>query len=95
MVGRALKRICIGAVLSSFLMGLMGCISIAPKVEPAPEPVKHRKVVHTTPAPKVTRYKKTVAKKVVKPAEEAPEKPPVIPALGGGTGNSGGGGSSW
>ena len=94
-VGRALKRIFIGAVLSSCLTGLTGCISFAPKVEPAPAPAKHHKVVRTTPTPKVTRYKKTVAKKVIKPAEEVPEKPPAIPALGGGTGSGGGGGSSW
>ncbi|TPM93824.1 hypothetical protein [Mesorhizobium sp. B2-1-3A] len=106
MVGRAAKQAFIGLVLTSILTGLVGCNSLPPKIEPTPEPTKHRKVVRTTPPTKVAKRKKGIvnkvnAKKVVAPAEEAsePEKPPVIPALGGsGSGGSGGGsagGHSW
>jgi starvation-inducible outer membrane lipoprotein len=94
MVGRAVKQAFIGALLTSVLMGLVGCTSLPPKIEPTPEPTKHRKVVRTTPPTKIVKRKKVIVKKVIVPAEEAPEKPPVIPALGGG-GGGGGGGHSW
>ena len=95
-VGRALKQAFIGTILSGLLAGLMGCTSLLPAVEPTPQ----RKVIRTTPPPKVVKYKNAVAKKVVtkkviKPVEEAPEKPPLIPALGGGSGGGSSGGSSW
>lgn len=86
----------IGTILSGVLAGLMGCTSVSPMFEPAP-PVKHRKVVRVAPQPKVVRYKKAATGKVIKPAEESPQKPPVIPSLGGSGGGSGGssGGGGW
>ena len=77
-----MKQALIGAVLTSVLTGLMGCTSLPPKIEPAPEPTKHRKVVRTTPTTKIVKRKKMSAKKVVKPVEET--APVVVPALGGG-----------
>ncbi|WP_192249245.1 hypothetical protein [Mesorhizobium caraganae] len=91
MVGKAFKQAFIGTIFSGVLAGLMGCTSVSPMFEPAP-PVEHRKVVRVAPQPKVVRYKKATTGKVIKPAEEAPQKPPVIPALGGGSGGGGGGG---
>jgi hypothetical protein len=93
-VGRALKQAFIGTILSGVLVGLTGCMSLAPKVEPTPQPTKHQKVVRTTPQTKVVKYKKVTAKKLIKPTEEAPVTPPVIPAMGGG-GNGGSGGGGW
>jgi len=95
-VGKALKQVFIGTILSGVLAGLMGCTSVAPMFEPAP-PVEHRKVVRVAPQPKVVRYKKATTGKVIKPAEETPQKPPVIPALGGSGGGGGGssGGGGW
>ncbi|TRC93655.1 hypothetical protein FJV76_03520 [Mesorhizobium sp. WSM4303] len=90
MVGKILKQAFFGAILSGVLAGLMGCTSVTPMFEPAP--VKHRKVVRVAPQPKVVRYKKATTSKVVKPAEETPQKPPVIPTLGG---SGGGGGGGW
>jgi hypothetical protein len=91
MVGRTSKQAIIGTILSGVLAGLMGCTSLSPRLEPTalvaqPQP----KVVGTTPPPKVIKHKKLTVKKVVKPVEENPVKPPVVPALGGG-GNGGGG----
>jgi len=94
MVGKALKQVFIGTVLSGVLVGLMGCTSVMSRFEPEP-PVKHRKVVRMTPQPKVVRYKKTTARKVIKPVQETLTQPPAIPSLnggGGGGGASGGGG---
>lgn len=90
-MGKALKQAFIGTIFSGVLAGLMGCTSVAPMFEPAP-PVEHRKVVRVAPQPKVVRYKKATTSKVVKPAEETPQKPPVIPTLGG---SGGGGGGGW
>jgi hypothetical protein len=91
MVGKALKQVFIGTILSGVLAGLMGCTSVSPMFEPAP-PVKHRKVVRVAPQPKVVRYKKATTGTVIKPAEEVPQKPAPIPVLGGGGGGGGGGG---
>jgi len=82
MVGKVFKQAFIGTIFSGVLAGLMGCTSVSPMFEPAP-PVEHRKVVRVAPQPKVVRYKKATTGKVIKPAEETPQKPPVIPALGG------------
>ena len=90
-MGKALKQGFIGTIFSGVLAGLMGCTSVSPMFEPAP-PVEHRKVVRVAPQPKVVRYKKATTSKVVKPAEETPQKPPVIPTLGG---SGGGGGGGW
>ncbi|ESZ46630.1 hypothetical protein ACYG9R_01385 [Mesorhizobium sp. RSR565B] len=100
MVGKAFKQTFgqafIGIILSGVLAGLMGCTSVSPMFEPAP-PAKHRKVVRVAPQPKVVRYNKATTGKVIKPAEETPQKPPVIPSLGGsgGGGGAGGGGGGW
>lgn len=97
-MGRAVKQALIGAVLTSVLTGLVGCTSLPPKIEPTPEPTKHRKVFRTMPPTKIVKRKKVSTKKVVVSAEEAPEpeKPPVIPALGGSGGGGGSaGGHSW
>ena len=91
-MGKALKQAFIGTIFSGVLAGLMGCTSVSPMFEPAP-PVKHRKVVRVAPQPKVVRYKKATTGKVVKPAEETPQKPPVIAPLGGGGGGGAGGGA--
>ncbi|WP_258051914.1 hypothetical protein [Mesorhizobium sp. INR15] len=93
-MGKALKQSIIATVLSGAIMGLTGCMSMAPRIEATEPPVKHRKIVHTTPPAKVVKYKKVAAKKVIKPAGEISEKPPVIPVLGGGNGGSGGSGGS-
>lgn len=97
-MGRALKQAFIGTILSGLLAGLMGCTSLLPAVEPTPQ----RKVIRTTPPPKVVKYKNAVAKKVVTkkvivPTEEAPVTQPVIPTMGGGNGGSGSGsgGGGW
>lgn len=90
-MGKALKQAFIGTIFSGVLAGLIGCTSVSPMFEPAP-PVEHRKVVRVAPQPKVVRYKKATTSKVVKPAEETPQKPPVIPTLGG---SGGGGGGGW
>ena len=95
-MGKALKQAFIATIFSGVLAGLMGCTSVSPMFEPAP-PVEHRKVVRVAPQPKVVRYKKATTGKVIKPVEEAPQKPPVIPALGGSGGGGGGssGGGGW
>ena len=80
-MGKALKQAFIGTIFYGVLAGLMGCTSVSPIFEPAP-PVEHRKVVRVAPQPKVVRYKKATTGKVIKPAEETPQKPPVIPTLG-------------
>jgi hypothetical protein len=55
---------------------------------------KHRpKLVRTTTTPRITKQKKVIAKKVVKPVEEATVPLPVVPTMGGG--GSGGGGGGW
>jgi len=95
MVGKALKQAFIATILSGVVAGLTGCTSVMSRFEQAP-PVKHRKVVRVMPQPKVVRYKKTAAGKVIKPVQEAPPKPPVIPSLNGGGGGGGGsGGGGW
>jgi hypothetical protein len=93
MVGRTSKQAIIGAILSGFLAGLMGCTSLSPTLEPTALAAKPQpKVVRTTPPPKVIGHKKGTVKKVVLPVEEAPAKPPVVPPLGGGSGGGSGGG---
>ena len=87
-MGTAVKQAIIAAILSGALAGLAGCMSMPPKVEPAPPTTKYGpKVVRTTTAPKIVKQKKVTAKKLVKPAEES--APVVVPPLGGGSGGGG------
>lgn len=95
-MGRAVKQALIATVLSGALAAVTGCMSVAPKAEPTVTTTKHRpKLISTTTTPKITKQKKVIAKKVVKPVEETAIPLPVVPATnGGGSGSGGSGGGS-
>lgn len=99
MMGTAMKQALIATVLAGALAALTGCMSVAPKPEPAVTTTKHRpKLVRTTSTPKIDRQNKVTAKKIVKPVDET--APIIVPTsggggTGGGTGGTGGGGGGW